>query len=203
MQNSEKKKAYQQKYRSQQEHKEINRINHRCYYECNQEKRRAYQQKYHSKKQNKEKKRIYDRNYYKKTKEKRLEAKHTHLDCSEHKQEKLQAYQLKYHTLQQHKENKRIYNRKYYKETKERKLEAQYSQLGSARIRFFDDKTTSAHTIGNMEYTCSKCCALMFKDEQHKYSHKDSNSLCYSLCYSYGSVKVPPYQSHQNFSRHC
>ena len=119
----------------------------------------------------------------------------------EHKREKRRVYQQKYDYEEQHKQNKKIYDRDYYRKTKEKTLKAQCEDLGSARITYFDDITISEHTIGNMEYACGKCSALMFKDEQHKQINKDSNSMCYSLCCSYGSVEVPPVSEPPNLLR--
>ena len=89
--------------------------------------------------------------------------------------------------------NKKIHDQNYYKKTKAKKEGKRCAHMGAARIALFDDNAISQHTVGNMEYTCGKCLALMFKDEQHKYIDKLSNTLCYSLCCSYGSpLKFPP-----------
>ena len=64
--------------------------------------------------------------------------------------------------------------------------------LGYAGINSFNENVIPEHNVGNMQYACGKCCALMFKDEPHKKIDKSTDELCYSLCCSYGAVWVPP-----------
>ena len=40
-----------------------------------------------------------------------------------------------------------------------------------------DEQVVMENTVGKMEYVCGKCDAMMFKDEMHKYIHKESNQL--------------------------
>ena len=64
--------------------------------------------------------------------------------------------------------------------------------MGRLRIDDFDEQIVIENNIGEMEYVCGECGALMFKDEVHKYIHQGSNQLCFSMCCLYGCVKVPP-----------
>ena len=70
---------------------------------------------------------------------------------------------------------------------------------GRLRIDAFDEQLVMENTVGKMEYVCGKCDAMMFKDEMHKYIHKESNHLSFSMCCSYGHVKVPPVCDPPNF----
>ena len=63
---------------------------------------------------------------------------------------------------------------------------------GKVAVNTFNEKIVMNNDVGNMEYVCVKCGALMFKDEGHKYISKESNQLCFSLCCSYGNIRAPP-----------
>ena len=67
-----------------------------------------------------------------------------------------------------------------------------FEYIGRLRIENFDEGAVIENNIGEMEYVCWECGALMFKDEAHRYIHKGSNEICFSMCCSYGHVKVSP-----------
>ena len=104
--------------------------------------------------------------------------------------ENMKLQKRKYDTDNDLKAERAVHNKKYYQK-KKKLLHAPY-QPGAIKIDVFDENTVTANTVGQMDYICGKCGALMFKDELYKPIAKDPNHICFSLCCSYGNLKVPP-----------
>ena len=56
----------------------------------------------------------------------------------------------------------------------------------------FNEYAVSCHNVGKMDYLCTECRALMFKDEQSGRAINDKSKAKFTLCCSHGAVKTPP-----------
>ena len=84
-------------------------------------------------------------------------------------------------------------NRENNTEHKRNSRQSEKTFIAQHGLNTFDETAVNPHDVGPMEYTCSECGALMFKEENSdKTPSGDNKSTKFSLCCSYGAIKLPP-----------
>ena len=65
--------------------------------------------------------------------------------------------------------------------------------VGRHGLDTFDESTVKYLDMGKMNFTCSQCSALMFKDEKHEGRlFGNPPTASFSLSCSNGAVRLPP-----------
>ena len=135
---------------------------------------------------NKEKRRVCNKKYYKKLK---MKMKNEGQPIQFSIKEQRRVYNKTY--CEKNKEKGSADNKQYHEEFKMKKqnlgkrIQLRRREnckcLGLVKMEVFHEDAVSEHTVGNMEHICGKCCALMFKDDQHKNINKNQKMCLKAL----------------------